>query len=582
MITNFKELSLHPSILATLDKLGITTPTEIQQKAIPVLLDSAKVDFWGQAQTGTGKTFAFGIPLIQNINPDLNQTQAIIIAPTRELVVQITQALQTLGAPISVKIEAIYGGSSMDKQMMALRRGVHIVVGTPGRINDHLKRRTLSLKNLQTLVLDEADIMLDMGFKEEVDTILEASNSDRNIWLFSATIKSGISDIMNDHMKNTVKVSAANKQVSTANTKQYYAIAPSRERLNALSRLIDATPTFYGFIFCQTKALTADVADALSTRGYPANALHGDMNQALRNSIIKKFKNKEFTILVATDVAARGIDVTDLTHVINYSIPHDHESYIHRIGRTGRAGKEGIAISFVNGKGDLRNVQMLERKFKLQINPMAVPNASDIKKVYVERAKEYIKQKSVITGSDHDELAPMIAAYSFDDLKNFANAVLAEKFFANLNQSYTPAPERSSNYADNDGEGVQEIIVHLGEEDGLEPEDITDILTQQGIKTDVLDKLKIIKRRTFIKVAPELIESVSDALQGQMAAGKKIRVSIAIDEGANRSQGGRRSFGSGRGGSDRGGERRGGYDRDRGGSSRDGGSSERGGFRRRR
>lgn len=573
MISSFKELSLHPQILTILDKMGVTQPTDIQQKSIPVLLGTDKVDFWGQAQTGTGKTFAFGIPLVQNINPSENNVQALIIAPTRELVVQITQALQSIGAPISVKIEAIYGGSSMEKQMSALRRGVHIVVGTPGRINDHLSRRTLVLKNLQTLVLDEADIMLDMGFKEEVDTILQATPSNRKIWLFSATMKSGITSIMHEHMKNTVKVSAVGQQTSTGNTKQFYAVASSKDRFTALCRFIDANPTFYGFIFCQTKILTASIAEKLAERGYKADALHGDMNQSLRNSIIKKFKNKEFNVLVATDVAARGIDVVELTHVINYSLPNDHESYIHRIGRTGRAGKEGIAISFINSKHEVRHIQMFERKFKMTIKPITVPTFTDIQKVHLEKAKEYLEatcSKSATTAAP-EEFQQALTQYTQEQLANFALNIISAKFFAAAaqeNDSLSSSSNSSSSRYESGRDDSQELVIHLGSDDGISTEDISDLLAQNSaINADAIEKLKVIKRRTFIKVPTNMADTLLDYLQGKTVQGKKIRISLSedTDNGGGRDGGRdtrRRSSSSfGRGGGSSFGKRDGGFRR---------------------
>lgn len=572
MITSFKDLPLHPQILTTLDGLGFTTPTDIQGKAIPLLLASKKVDFWGQAQTGTGKTLAFGIPLIQGINASDRRLQALIVAPTRELVVQITQSLRPIAQPLGISVEAIYGGASMRDQMSALKRGVHIVVGTPGRINDHLTRRTLSLSHLSTLVLDEADIMLDMGFKEEMDQILAAAPEERQIWLFSATVKPGISNIMREHMQNTQSVCASKQAVGTANTKQYFSMVPHRNRFIALSRFIDSCPNFYGFIFCQTKILTAELAEKLAAAGYPANALHGDMSQGLRNAVIKKFKNKEFNILVATDVAARGIDVSDLTHVINYSLPNDHESYVHRIGRTGRAGKEGTAITFIGSKNEMRHIHMLERKFKVTINPLEVPSSQDIQKVYLKKAVEFLdtlSQKQPETAIA-PELHAAINGYNPKQLANMVLSTVAEKFFPatkkddfhftnNSSQSY----ERDRGSASDDG--LQELMIHLGTDDGISREDVADFLMQEGgIANDTLEKLKVIKRRTFIKLPAEMAEGLMEKIRGKTICGHKARISLAPvsddDWGSNGDPRERRSGrSSGRGG--RGGDRGGFGDR---------------------
>ncbi len=534
MITSFKELPLHPQIITALDGLGITQPTDIQSKAIPLLLTPKKVDFWGQAQTGTGKTLAFGIPLIQGINAQDRRLQALIVAPTRELVVQIMQSLRPIAQPLGISVEAIYGGASMRDQMSALKRGIHIVVGTPGRINDHLTRRTLSLANLQTLILDEADIMLDMGFKEEMDEILAAAPEERQIWLFSATVKPGISGIMHEHMHDTVSVSASRQQVGTSNTKQYFSMVPGKNRFAALCRFIDSNPTFYGFIFCQTKILTAELADKLVAAGYPANALHGDMSQGLRNAVIKKFKNKDFTILVATDVAARGIDVADLTHVINYSLPNDHEGYVHRIGRTGRAGKEGIAISFIGGKNELRSVRMLERKFKVTINPIDVPTAQDIQKVHMQKAIDYL---SVLANSPaaktSTELESAIKSFDQEELARMISAVVSEKFFPTTRQdnfNFTSISNQSfdNGAMDSTDDGLQELMIHLGTDDGITKEDVLNFLLQEGgVADEQLEKLKVIKRRTFIKLPAQEAEALMNKLRGKSINGKKTRVTVA-------------------------------------------------------
>lgn len=586
MITSFKELPLHPQIIAALDAQGITTPTDIQAKAIPVLLSKERVDFWGQAQTGTGKTLAFGVPLIQGIDAgDKRTTQALIVAPTRELVVQITQSLRLIAQPLGITVDSIYGGASMREQMSSLKRGIQVVVGTPGRINDHINRKTLNLSNVRTLVLDEADIMLDMGFKEEMDEILAVTPENRQIWLFSATVKPGINQIMQEHMQDTVSVSASRQAVGTSNTKGYYSLVPMRNRFTALCRFIDSNPNFYGFIFCQTKMLTAEIADQLSSAGYPANALHGDMSQGLRNAVIKKFKNKEFSILVATDVAARGIDVQDLTHVINYSLPNDPESYVHRIGRTGRAGKEGIAISFIGSKNELRYIKMIERKFKVILNPIDVPTSQDIQKVHLQKAYEFLaglaEQENKHVAA---EMKEKIASHTKEELVKIVVALIADKFFpagkkddfhfANVSKD-SFEHSRSGSGEQSEGSDLQEIIISLGTDDGISEEDIESFLQEEGgiTRADV-EKLKVIKRRTFIKLPGEIAETVMGKIKGKSVAGHKARIILAPLSEDDWALGGRPDRRGGRRGGDRGGSR--GGDR-RGGSRRDGGRDRDGG-----
>ena len=358
MIT-FKDLNLSPESQQTLEKLGFTEPTEIQAKAIPLLL-SKPMDFHGQAQTGTGKTLAFGLPLLQRIDAQDRSTQALVVAPTRELALQICDSLKPFAQAAQISIVTIYGGSPMEEQVRALKRGVQVVIGTPGRLNDHLRRKTLNIGAIKTLVLDEADIMLDMGFREEVEEILKHAPENREIWLFSATVKSGISDLISGYMRDTQTVKVAKKTADAATVKQFYCSVPIRQRLPALQRFIESAPDFYGFVFCQTKILTSEIAEQLIRAGYNVGALHGDLSQAQRNLVIKRFKNKEISIVIATDVAARGIDIANLTYVVNYSLPEDLESYVHRIGRTGRAGKTGVAISFI-GRSESRTVSLYRR-----------------------------------------------------------------------------------------------------------------------------------------------------------------------------------------------------------------------------
>lgn len=521
----FKELSLSPAIAQALDTLGFESPTEIQRKALPLLLNVNTIDFHGQAQTGTGKTLAFGIPLLQQITPEEKYVQALIVAPTRELVVQICQSLQQVGQYMPISIEAIYGGTSMENQIRALKKGVHIVVGTPGRLNDHLRRGILKLDKLRTLVLDEADIMLDMGFRQEVDEILAYAPKQRNIWLFSATVKQGIADIMKSHMQNPTSVRITPQQ-STPTTKQFFCVVPQRDRIVALSRFIDHNPNFYGFVFCATKLLTAEVAEQLVQRGYAAQPLHGDMSQAHRNRVIKRFKDREFTILIATDVAARGIDVPDITHVINYSLPEDQESYVHRVGRTGRAGKEGTAITFVT-QSEVRYLSSLQRKFKLQIEPMSVPSVELVIHARTEQTKQYVDEllaKNVQEGSNQT-LTSTLHNYSTEQLVTVARHLLEEKFFKHLKKdsaiAFSPAVALNDIQVNNSS--AVEVCLNIGSDDGISADEIRQMLTQRcSIKNDDIFKIKLIKRRTFIVVPVGCADAVSQGCRGLTMAGRKV------------------------------------------------------------
>lgn len=524
MIT-FKDLLLMPGIQQALDGLGFTTPTEIQRRAIPILIGQERIDLHGQAQTGTGKTLAFGIPLLQKIDSANKQVQGLIVAPTRELALQTTESLRQAARHLPIVIEPIYGGASMEEQVSKLRRGVHIVVGTPGRLNDHLRRKTLVLKNLNVLVLDEADIMLELGFKEEVDEILSYAPKQRQIWLFSATVKPGIDDIMKTHMKQpvTVRVSAPS---DTRPQDQFFCVVPQKNRIDALARVIDTVPEFYGFIFCQTKILTSEVAERLVRRGYKANALHGDLSQAQRNRVTKKFRDKEFTILVATDVAARGIDVPDLTHVINYSLPDDSETYVHRIGRTGRAGKLGIAITFV-APSEVRRLKFIERKFKLRIHPMDVPGVEQVAQIRVRAAQEFLNKlsKEINRLRFIELIKPLVDHLSEQERTDIVMAFLHDKFFTLLAKE---ADIPFKHVDDQSGpDNLTELFVSMGYDDQVANEDITRLLVDSGklAKADI-KRIKMLRNHSFVVVATQQPEELLESLKGASWQSRKVRVSV--------------------------------------------------------
>lgn len=523
MIT-FRDFNLSPKIIQALDSLGITQPTEIQEKAIPVLLNSELIDLHGQAQTGTGKTLAFGIPILQTIDLSVKKPQALIVAPTRELVVQICQSLQQAAQYMNISIQPIYGGVSMPAQLAALRSGAHIIVGTPGRLNDHLRRKTLQLDHLKTLVLDEADIMLDMGFRQEVDEILTFAPTKRQIWLFSATVKPGIADLMKTHMKDPQSIRVSKQQVGTTNVEQYYCVMPMRNRMQALCRFIDNEPQFYGFIFCPTKLMTAEVAEQLNAFGYKASALHGDMNQVQRNRVIKQFKSKDYTILVATDVAARGIDIPDITHVINYNFPEDHESYVHRVGRTGRAGKNGVAITFIS-QSEQYLLSFLKRKFNLVLQPISVPSFETIKQHYIDKAANYLTAQATAQANTelHQTLFNLVQSYPQEALVQLITNHVYEKFFKHIHTKSDFATDTHNN-----NEMQQELAFNIGFDHGITKQDVIDYLVNNnGISKNTLKRIKVINKRTFIVVDQKNVDTVSKQLQGKSLAGKTINLTVS-------------------------------------------------------
>lgn len=578
MIT-FKDLPLNPQIQQALEALGFTTPTEIQEKAIPVLLAADKIDLLGQAQTGTGKTLAFGLPLIQKIDKNSFVTQVLIVAPTRELVTQTCDSLRQITKFTNTSVEAIYGGVSMVNQLRALKKGVQIVVGTPGRLNDHIRRGSLSLSKIHTLVLDEADTMLDMGFKDEVDELLSAAPNDRQIWLFSATIKPGINALMRSHMNKPTSIVVAKKENSTASIKQYYAIVPRQVRADALCRFIDQAPEFYGFIFCQTKALTAQIAERLVQRGYQANALHGDMNQTQRNTVIKQFKDKQFTILVATDVAARGIDVSDTTHVINFSLPDDQESYVHRIGRTGRAGKEGISITLVS-PSDLRRLQIIARMFKFEVHQASIPTVADIALKQQDRAMSYLLTMQAQPDAQRTmQIKAHIAALPKESLECIVANLIDEKFLKLLPKeeiTMNQSSERSSNsysgghsnnYSNNSMDSdAQELSINVGSDDSIDQNDLLEYMVANArIEKQDVRKIKMLRRHSFVVLSSAVASRVMD-LNGHSLGGRNMRIS-QTGEAVDGDRGGRRSGGYNGGGRQGGGYQR--SDRSEGGQSSD-------------
>lgn len=546
----FNSLSLLPSIQKALDTLGFTTPTDIQAEVIPLLLAQPTRDIYAQAQTGTGKTLAFGIPLLHVINPSSRNVQALILAPTRELVLQISESLTKVAMGSGIRVEAVYGGMPIQKQVQMIRSGAHIVVGTPGRINDHLRRKTLSLDNLNVFVLDEADIMLDMGFKEEIDVMLEHAPQECPIWLFSATFKPAIKQIIASYMEDPLSVRVAAKDVINTQVGQYFCVVNPRQRVAATVRFIESDPEFYGIIFCQTKAQAAEVKDELVQYGFMADCLHGDMSQTLRNKVIKGFKSKKFNILVATDVAARGIDVSDLTHVINFSIPREFDSYVHRIGRTGRAGKQGTAILFVS-PSERGKLKQLERVTHAQLQEIKVPSAQDLMALTLKNVETYLNDL-VGQPAQSDEITTkiqeLLSEYSKEQLATILVSNIKKTFFKKY--SDTNFNTNFSKHDGSEGSVTQEICIDLGKMDHMSEDIVRDYLEEVcDVTAQDIRKLRIIDKKTFIEVTPNLLNKCFDALKKNPISDKKHKVFLLEDTYKDSNRGGgsqRRSFGGNR------------------------------------
>ncbi len=373
----FSETGLRDDILRAITELGFENPTPIQEKTLPQILDS-KNDLVALAQTGTGKTAAFGLPVLQLTDVTASEVQTLVLCPTRELGLQITKDLQNFSKYIKgFKVVPVYGGSAIYNQIKDLKKGAHVVVGTPGRTLDLIKRKALKVNNIKWMVLDEADEMLNMGFKDDLDAILEGTPEDRQTLLFSATMPREIESIASNYMNNPDRITVGNRNEGAQNVTHEYYMVRARDRYEALKRITDINPNIYGIVFCRTRAETKDVADRLMQDGYNADALHGDLSQAQRDYVMNRFHQKHLQILVATDVAARGIDVNELTHVINYNLPDDLEVYVHRSGRTGRAGRSGVSISIIHSK-ESRKIRDLEKITRKKFDKKPVPAGEEI------------------------------------------------------------------------------------------------------------------------------------------------------------------------------------------------------------
>ncbi|MEH6941960.1 DEAD/DEAH box helicase [Bacillus sp. JJ722] len=394
-MTLFSELGLQKSTMRSVEKMGFEEATPIQAQTIPVALEGK--DIIGQAQTGTGKTAAFGIPLMEKIDTNAEHVQGIVIAPTRELAIQVSEELYKLGFGKRVRVLAVYGGQDIDRQIRALKKKPHIIVGTPGRLLDHINRKTLKLGNVETVVLDEADEMLNMGFIEDIESILSTVPEEHQTLLFSATMPEPIRKIAERFMEDPHHVKVKAKEMTVDRITQYYVELKENEKFDALTRLLDIQTPELAIIFGRTKRRVDELSTALNLRGYTAEGIHGDLSQAKRLSVLKKFKDGSIDVLVATDVAARGLDISGVTHVYNFDIPQDPESYVHRIGRTGRAGKTGVAISFVTYR-ERNQLYVIEKTTKKRMDRLQVPTITQA----IEGQQKAVTEKITNTLENED------------------------------------------------------------------------------------------------------------------------------------------------------------------------------------
>lgn len=503
----FSKLGLSVKLLDAVNKKGFEEPTTIQVMTIPVMLRD-DTNIIAQAQTGTGKTAAFGLPLIEMINIHSRTVQALILTPTRELAIQVSEEINSLKGDKNIKIMPIYGGQSIDQQLRRLKKGVHIVVGTPGRVIDHLNRRTLKLGGIEHLIIDEADEMLNMGFIEDMEKIMGYTNPDKRTLLFSATIPKRIKDLAHKYMQGYELLTVKKKQLTTDLTEQIYFEVKASYKFETLCRIIDIEDGFYGLVFCRTKSDVDSVVNHLVDRGYDAEAIHGDISQAQRERTLGNFRKKRVNILVATDVAARGIDVNNLTHVINYSLPQDPESYVHRIGRTGRAGNEGTAITFIT-PSEYKRLMFIQRIAKTDIKKSKVPKVEDIikakkKKIYDDLTsileseidtKYYKWAKKMLEDNNPTEILAALLNYSFEEDLN--------------SDAYGEIKEFGARGKQLDQQGKARLFVALGKKDKINPKKLVDlIISRVSVKPQQIRDIQVMEKFSFITVPFDKAEKI--------------------------------------------------------------------------
>lgn len=442
----FKDLGLKSDLLKAVEKLGFNNPSEIQEKSIPVLLKGDD-DFVGLAQTGTGKTAAYGLPTIQHTDFSINHTQALIVCPTRELCMQITKDLESFAKyKPNANIVPVYGGSSILDQIQRIKKGAHIVVATPGRLLDLINRKAVKLKTVTRVILDEADEMLNMGFKEDIDAILEQTPSSKRVWLFSATMPKEVRRISKNYMKDPVEITIGEKNALAVNIEHQYFMMKERDRYYALKRILDYYPDIFGLIFCRTRRETGQVSDKLEKDGYNVVSLHGDLSQSQRDAAMKKFRDRTASILVATDVAARGLDVDDITHVIHYNLPDDHENYTHRSGRTARAGRSGLSLSLINTR-EIYKIKQIQKAGNIKIEYKKIPHAEDIceKRMY-DMMDRVIKTR--VDDAAIERYWPVI----YEKLQRFTSDEIVMKFISAEFNTFLEYYKNSGNLNAKEGE----------------------------------------------------------------------------------------------------------------------------------
>jgi len=571
-------MGLSPKLLTGVEELGFVKPTPIQEEVIPIVLKTDE-DIVGLAQTGTGKTAAFGLPIIEQINVHDKTVQALVLAPTRELGIQIAKDLQSFSKYISgLQVVPVYGGASIDTQVRAIKKGAQIIVATPGRMLDLIKRRAANITNIKTVVLDEADEMLNMGFREELNGILEKTPDSKRTLLFSATMPREVARIAKSYMSNPVEITVGQQNSGAENVRHVYYLVHARDRYLALKRVADINPDIYGIVFCRTRAETKDVAEKLIKDGYNADALHGDLSQPQRDQVMKRFRYRSLQMLVATDVAARGIDVHDITHIINYNLPEELDIYTHRSGRTGRAGKSGVSIAIVNYREKSR-ISQIEKIIRKKFEKLPVPNGPEICKKQLFKLIDRMEKVEV----DEDQIAPFMDAVN-KKLSWLTKEEIIKRFvsleFNRFLEYYKNAPDlnkkaesdrggdrrdrkdrrdgregrdrrdkwdkrNGGNRGENRGRkgrgAFVKFFISIGKKDGVLPKNIIGMINDNAQDRDInIGTIDIRDSYSFFEVGDRYSDKVLGSLRNVKFKGRKVRIEVTEERTENRKKGKRK------------------------------------------
>lgn len=547
----FQELGLENRFIEAVEDMGFKAPMPVQEKVIPHIIQKNCKDLIALAQTGTGKTAAYGLPLIQKTNSSEKSIQHLILCPTRELCLQISDDLtEYTKYSGDIKITAIFGGASIERQINIIKRGVHIISATPGRLLDLLNRRVVDISKVKSVVLDEADEMLNMGFRDELESILERTPKVKNTFLFSATMPTEVRKIANRYMNNPEEIVIGKKNVGAQNVTHESYIVHAKDRYLALKRIVDYYPDIYGIVFCRTRIETQEVADLLTKDGYDADSLHGDLSQPQRDKVMNKFKQKHLKLLIATDVAARGIDVDNLTHIINYNLPDELEVYTHRSGRTGRAGRSGISIVIANLKEKYK-LRLIEKQINKKFENKLVPTGRDICEKQLLHLVDKLEKVEVNTEQistflpailhklewmDRDELIKKIISIEFNRFLDYYKSMPELNVPENLKNSKQPK-ERKQNLQRIEN-GFTRFFLNLGNLDKLKPTDIIGMVNDfTGNRNIEIGDIDIMKNFSFFEADSDFTELILDGLNGNYYKKRKINVEVAEQKKSNEHKG---------------------------------------------